>query len=218
MLEIAFDKNDNDEFLNQKRPVVEIFNQNPQSFCEYRNFAVEVLEKYSDEQIVLIKNNCKLFSSNLFAVALFVQSCLTETKTECVVFKTKNYESELKSYKPYVALTIALKYAIRLYNLPLKQAYKEIANMSYLGIDIKKDYENKLILMTLNDKTEKIEMKATTLEQAIVAVSCLKAYSLLKTGDAFATKIAVKDRDENVNINEVINQIVKNVVGFVDRQ
>ncbi|MBQ8870210.1 MAG: hypothetical protein IJ019_02400 [Alphaproteobacteria bacterium] len=217
MLEIIFDKNDNNEFLNQTRPVIEFIDNKEYSFDEYRLLAKNILQKYENEQIILVRNKTKSFSSNLFAVALFVQSCLQATKTECVVFKTKEYETALKAYRPYVALTIALKFAVRLYNQSVKQAYREMENMSYLGINIKKNYETNVICMNWNNKKNEVDFTGTDFEQSIITAATLKAYSLLKVTDSFKAIIHVNNEETKVDINEVINKIVQNVVRFVDR-
>ena len=211
MLEIAFDKNDNDEFLHAVRPVVTIQDEKLSSFEEYCQKAKQILATYSKEQIILIRNNSKDFSSNLFAVALFVSSCLTETKTECVVFKVSEYEKALAEYKPYVALTIALKYAIRLYNQPVADAYKEIANMAYLGIDIKRDYSDKKILMNINNGTDKVEYTSNSIDQAIVVAATLKAFALMKASKNFSAQIYQTTQNLTSDISEIINKIVKNV-------
>lgn len=217
MIEIAFDENDNNVFLGCERPVVDICNETRSSFADYRLFADEIIKKYKDEQIILVRNKSNSFSSNLFAVALFVSSCLNKTKTECVVFKVENHKKEFQTYKPYVALTIALKYAIRLCNLPITEAYKEISNMSYLGIEIKKDYKSNILNMKLNAENQVSQNICKTFEQTIIEVSSLKAYSLLELKDAFEITIYLNNKQENTNIDTIINQIVQNVLRFVDR-
>ena len=217
MIEIAFDEKDNNVFLGQVRQVVDICDEKCSSFEDYRMFADKILKQYENEQIILIKNKSKSFSSNLFAVALFVSSCLNKTKTECVVFKVENHKKEFQIYKPYVALTIALKYAIRLCNLPITEAYKEISNMSYLGIEIKKDYKSNILNMKLNAKNQVLHDICENFEQTVIAVSSLKAYSLLELKDEFEIIIYLNNNQENINIDTVINQIVQNVLRFVDR-
>lgn len=210
MIEIAFDKNNNNEFLGKIRPVVCFDNEALSSFNDYRQMAQQILEQYSKEQIILIRNNSERFSSNLLAVALFVQSCLMETKTECVVFKVKEYEQALQSYKPYVALTIALKYAIRLYNLPIAEAYREIENMSYLGINIKKDYSTKQILLSVEGQENGYNFETDSLEEAIITASTFKALSLKGTNKKHIAKILITNKEEVVNIDKSINVITYN--------
>ena len=211
MLEIAFDKNDNDEFLNQRRQVVEITDIECKTFTDYWKFANQILSKYEKEQIIIIRNSSVSFSSNIFAVALFVSSCLNQTKTECVVFKVEDHKKALQSYKPYVALTIALKYAIRLYNLPVNEAYKEIANMSYLGIDIKINYQDKIISMSLNNKEQGADYIGNDIEQAIISAATLKAFALMQIKSNYTAQIYQNVQNTTVDINNIILQIVKNV-------
>lgn len=216
MIEIAFDKNDNNEFLNQIRPAICIKDEVLSSFDEYRQMAQQILEQYSKEQIILIRNNSEEISSNLLAVALFVQSCLMETKTECVVFKVKEYEKALNSYKPYVALTIALKYAIRLCNQPINDVYREIENMSYLGINIKRDYIMKLILLTIEGNKDGYNLKTNSLEEAIIAASTFKAISLKGTNKKHLAKILITNKEEIVNIDKAINIITNNFLSDIN--
>ena len=63
------------------------------------------------------------------------------------MFKVKEKAAAIQAYKPFIALTIGLKYIIRLYQEELDNVYKEIAGLSYLGLNIKEDYlENKLYM------------------------------------------------------------------------
>ncbi len=211
MLEIAFDKNNDNKFLNQTRPVIMIENEQFNNFSDYCLFADNILKKYENDQIILIRNNSEKCSSNLLAVALFVSSCLIQTKTECAVFKVHDYENSLKNYKPYVALTIALKYAIRLFNLKTPEIYKEIANMSYLGIYVKRDYLNNSILLGFNENLSEPDVICNNLKLSIIQVATLKALALLNTKNDTTVKIEISKTDNVSDINDIINQIVENV-------
>lgn len=211
MLEIAFDKNDNDEFLNQTREVIEINDINCKTFADYWHLADEVLKKYENEQIILVRNNLITFSSNLFAVALFVSSCLNQSKTECVVFKVRDYENALKEYKPYVALTIAIKYAIRLYNQSVVETYKEIANMGYLGIDIKINYIDKIISMIIDKKEQGTDFVGKDIQEAIISAATLKAFALMQVNKKYTAQIYQNTQNKTMDIHYIISQIIKNV-------
>ena len=139
-----------------------------------------------------------------------------ETKTECVVFKVKEYEKALNSYKPYVALTIALKYAIRLCNQPINDVYREIENMSYLGINIKRDYIMKLILLTIEGNKDGYNLKTNSLEEAIIAASTFKAISLKGTNKKHLAKILITNKEEIVNIDKAINIITNNFLSDIN--
>ena len=147
MIEIVLDENTENTFLNAERPVYTINDTAEKTWEEYRGLAQKILTSYGDVPIIIIRNTNPQFSINWFAVALFIESCFIKNKLECAVFKVKDKTTAIQNYKPYIALTIGLKYIIRLYQEELDNVYKEIAGLSYLGLNIKEDYiENKLYM------------------------------------------------------------------------
>ena len=215
MLKIAFDRNINNEFLNQERPLVVIENNAPETFHDYCVISDEILDKYKNEPIIIIKNNSDKCSSNMLAVALFVSSALSETQTECIVFKVLDYEDAIAKYKPYVALTIALKYAIRLYNLTAKEIYREISTMSYLGICVKRNYFDNSILLNYKTNLSKPNIVCNNIQQAIIYAATLKTYSLLEIENGFFVEIKISEEKDNSDIYAIINQVIQNVINDI---
>lgn len=216
MIEIIFDRNADDVFLGEKKPVCSINKQEAQNWQEYRKLAKEILESHKGDKIVIIRNAAQNISVNWLAVALFIESCFLQSETEAVVFKTENYSEALAAYKPFVALSIGLKYAIRLYQDNLINMYKEIAALSYLHLSIKEDYlSNKLsIKFTNGGDTKKI--KASTVEEALTAIGIIKSLSLASAPVSIECDFDTTKTSGSADIDKVIQEIVQYTKPFIE--
>ena len=101
MIEIVLDQNEGDSFLNEERPVWEITKDMTGDFPSYREEARKLIARYGSDKIIIIRNNHQGFSNNMFAVALFVESCLLPNRMECAVIKVEDYLQALQKYKPF---------------------------------------------------------------------------------------------------------------------
>ncbi len=210
MIEIVLDQNEGDTFLNEIRPVVEINEPVCGGFPAYRQKAREVVEKYALEKIIIIRNQMSDFSINFFALALFVEACLLPNGMECAVIKVKDYPQALRLYKPFVALTIGIKYVMRLCAESAAMIYKEISGLGYLGLEIKNDYLNNKIFLTLPGKEEVRFFKAETVSEALILTGMLKSLALAQTGAAIRAEINIAPAvaiDENLIINQIVEMV-----------
>lgn len=178
MIEIAIDENSGDEFLNKVRPVFNVDSFFGNSFDDYRRHAKDFFEQFAEERVVIVRINCDNFSLNAFAVALFVESYRKDIKMECVVFKVKDRYSALEAYKPFVALTIAIKYVVRLCKENAEYIYKEFTCLSYLDLKIKEDCVNDKLYLVHEGDTFGKKFEVKTLEEALIAVGIVKALAL----------------------------------------
>lgn len=208
MIEIVLDETAENVFLNKSCPVYVVNGDEKKSWSDYRVLAHDVVATYNTEKTLIIRNNNPLFSINWFAVALFVESCLVETDLECVVFKTENRQAALKAYRPFIALTISLKYVIRLYQEELPDIYREIAILSYLGLNIKENYAENKLSMELPAEGELFTFNTETTEEALVAVGVLKSLALAQIPVHITAEIVKNDKSPVPDINKVIDTIV----------
>lgn len=216
MLEIALDENTGNTFLNAERPMYVINDAAEKTWDEYRELARKLITLYAETPIIIIKNNNPQFSNNLFAVALFVESCFIQNKIECAVFKVKNHEKALRAYKPFIALTIGIKYMIRLYQDELDNMYKEIAGLSYLGLEIKEDYLGNKLFMELPAPEEAHLLTSHTKEEALTAVGILKSISLTQKKVHLKAEISKTEDTSVPNIDKAIQKVVEYVKPWIN--
>lgn len=216
MIEIAIDGHDNDEFLEKTRPVIKIEQFLGKNLTDYRLKAKELLSAFGDEQIVIVRSFQDNFSVNLFALALFIESFHMQKVPDCVVFKVKDAEAALKQYKPYVALTIGLKYVMRLCSEDVKTIYKEIGNLGYLGLTVKNDYARNKIFISLagKDAVKKI-ITFNTLE-ALVVTGVLKSLALAKKGASIEAEINVVEETASIDEERIITQVCEMVHPWIN--
>lgn len=208
MIEIIFDRNLDDSFLNEKRPVA-VIEQHAEDWHGYRKMAKELLETYKNDRIAIIRAIGKKVSINWLAVALFAESCLFQSRTEAFVFKTENYEETVASYKPFVALTIGIKYALRLYHEDFKNMYKDIAGLSYLGLSIKEDYLRNKLIVKLERGGKTVKMQAVTTEETLAVIGTIKSLALASANVSVEGEFDMAGVSSAVDIDKVIDEIAE---------
>lgn len=216
MIEIVLDENGGDTFLDKVRPVFAIKEPLTYDLASYRSKARQLIEKYAETPIVIIQNANPEFSINLFALALFLESCFVENKIECAVFKVADSKKATEAYKPYVALTIALKYVMRLTSEDVKMIYKEIAGLGYLGLDIHNDYLADKIYLKLQGTAPFRKLHAKNVSEALVCAGILKALALANTGASFEAEINVQQKEQALDTDEIIVKIIKGVRPWIE--
>ena len=216
MIETVLDANDNDKFLNRTYRVI-----NPSAildapFSAYRNEAKKIISAYAAEAAIIIPEADTVFSINKLALALFVESCKVKNNLEFAVFKVKNLPKKTESYKPYVALTVAVKYVMRLINESPQNAFRDIANLSYLGLDIKHDYAHDKLFMSLQRKDPIKKIKSSNFSETLTLVGILKALSLTHTDTSIQAEIDCLNYDTPIDLDEIIDRVIGEVMPLID--
>ena len=132
MIDIAFDMHQDNTFCGEVFSVIEIENE-LQSWADYKKFAQLFIQQHSQEKTVVVKVTNSHFSINKFSVALFVSSFNLSCPLNLVVFKVDDLEQACEGYKPYLALTVALKYVLQLINEPAETIYKNAEKFAGLS-------------------------------------------------------------------------------------
>ena len=117
----------------------------------------------------------------MLAVALFVEAYHLPNMLECAVFKVEDNAAAIEEYKPYIALTIGMRLALRLCHENTRAIYREIENMGYLGLNIKTDYLAQKIYVGLSGNGDTTTFTAHTAQEAVAVAASLKALSLAQT-------------------------------------
>ncbi|MBQ7285452.1 MAG: hypothetical protein IJW72_04290 [Alphaproteobacteria bacterium] len=215
MIEIVLDGNDNNEFLHRPRPVLAIEDFAGTDYSSYRQKAQEIITMYSREPIIIIRNQSAQCSNNMLAVALFVEAHYVENNIECVVFKVADSHAAIEAYKPYVALTIGIKYIIRLMEENAKIIYKEIALLEYLGLQIERDYHDNKLIITLPGQGEPILMASTNTSEALSLIGAIKALALAHVDVSIKAEFQISDENPSFDHEEIINQVIKIVSPWI---
>ena len=215
MIEIAFDENTNLTYNGKKYPLIDV----PvleSSLASYKDFALKAMMKHAQTPYLIIKANEANFSFLKLAFAFFIVSCLCETALECVVFKVQNQKDAFEAYKPYVAASIAINYALRLIKLDPFYVYKELKCLNYLNFSLKENYAEKSILYTMTAQSEPIlNIETKCIFDAIVNVSILKALSLADTQKNISLKVYQTTAPENISGKTMIDAIINKLSSFL---
>lgn len=210
MIEIAFDENLDNTYKNEVYPVIDVPNLKGSDFKDYLLFAEKIIQKYSSSTYLIIQENEDLYNLNKVAFAFFVASCINETDFICLVCKVQNRKTAYEHYKPYIALSIGLKYALRLALEPIDVIYRELRCLNYLSFSVKENYANQTIVYRLQDEEKLATIMAETPVDAIVEVSVLKALSLAEIRKNIELIVPIcKQNKEEISPTDIINRFLK---------
>ena len=210
MIEIVLDSHNDDTFLNIKRPIYTISSFEGASLADYQKEAQNFIKQYAEEMIVIIRTP-QNFSRNMFALALFIESCHIENKIDCVVFQVDDYLRALEAYKPFVALTIAIKYVMRLCHEEITNIYREFTNLGYLGLATEQDILNKKIILRLGEASSYLKITTSSTGDALAAVGMLKALSLAKINVSIEVEIQEVLESAPLDEMKIINKLINDI-------
>ncbi len=215
MIEIAFDIHKNNQFKGKTYQLLDVPCLKGSSFEEYLNFARTYFETNTDcVYIIALEDNC-LYDVNKLALSFFIQSCLIPNKAECFVFKVSDSKKAFENYKPYIAASIGIKYALKLAEENVQNIYKELKCLNYLNFQIQENYLNNTLTykMTGNNLLKMIE--ANTVFEAIVFVSVLKILSLAGIKDNIELKVKVQRTEVVLDKAKLVNEILKQISSYI---
>lgn len=194
MIEIAFDENSDLSYKNKFYPTLDVLRMEKLDMAQKIDFAQKELLKYKNEPYLIAKTD----DFKQIGLAFFIASCLIETGVDCLVFKVKNQKEAMASYKPYIAASIGIKYALRLLNQAPLSVYKELKCLNYLNFSIKESYQDKSIVYTMGDVDKALKIETHTIFDALVEVSVLKALSLADIKKDIVLKVFITGQDEKI--------------------
>lgn len=213
MIDIAFDIHQDNTFCCEEFSIVTI-SEALKSWAEYKQFAEIFIKEHSAEKTVVVKAVNDGFSINKFSVALFVSSFNLSAPLELVVFKVDDMEKAREDYKPYLALTVALKYVLQLVDQPSKIIYKNISILGYLGVLINNDYTNDIMLLEyIGDKEgADYEFEAHTPFEALLYAAVIKTVAIAKLSIKLKIKIYIASSEmSKIDMELLAEQVIKTV-------
>ena len=216
MIEIVLDGNADDKFCGQKYAIVEIDSVTLNNWSEYREAAQQIIRKHAKEQTIIIKLKNTLYLNKL-SLALFFESIKNSNQLQYAVFKVDDLPKVRELYKPYVALTIAIKYALNLVNEEPKTIYKNISGLGYLGIDTQQDFTNNILTLTLpNSGSKPVVMDAKNLRDTVCGVAILKALSLAQIKINIQLNVECSETENLLDKDTVVEQIINNISAWIN--
>ena len=216
MIDIAFDIHEGNTFCDEVCPVISLDNT-PHTWEEYAEQAEDLIKRYGDDKTIILQINNPQFSMNKFSLALFVSSIKMPSTLDLAVFKVKDLETAREAYKPYLALTIAVKYVLQLFNATPEVIYKNISGLGYLGLSIKTDYvENTMTLVYEGAKEPLYHFETDNAFDALVMSAVLKTVSLAQIKEKFEVKMSLNLAPQKRTIDELIVQILKIVSPWIE--
>ena len=217
MIEIVLDANTDNKFCGQEYSIIVVDSVNLNHWIDYKQFAQQVIISHAKEQGVIIKLNNSNISLNRLSLALFVESIKNSNQLQYAVFKVEDLQKTREEYKPYVALTIAIKYALNLVNEEPNIIYKNISELGYLGIDTQQDFiNNHLILSLPNSDSSPILINANNLEDTICGVALLKTLSLAQVKVNIQLNIQYNETDNLVDKDILVEKIIHSVSTWIN--
>lgn len=217
MIEVVLDGNDDNKFCSKEYPVIDINYLKGSSWEAYRETARKIISDNSKEYALILKNDNTEISLNKMALAFFVESITVSNEIEYIVFKVSDLQKSREQYKPYIALSIAIKYALNLANETPNTIFKNISELGYLGIKTERNYAENTMVLTLPNSTSKpYVMSPKTLEETLCAVAVLKALSVGQFAINAKANIKILKTTEEINKTTMVDKIIKDISPWIN--
>ncbi len=216
MIEIAFDENKTPTYKSKSYPLIDVPLLKRADIRTYIDFAHQILEKYKEEQYVIVFENEAFFCIKTLAFAFFIASVLYDTKLDCLVLKVNDKTKTYLEYKPLVAASIGIKYALRIADLSPFEIYKELQCLNYLNFDIKEDYVNHALIYQTHAKGDKKIIAAHTIFEAILYVTLLKILALAEINENIELIVYKAKEKESFSKSQLIEAILTKFSAYQD--
>ena len=216
MIDIVFDSKEGDVFCGESYPCVDL-SAKASCWKNYEKLAQNFIAEYSTFKAVIVRSVEQGFSVNKFSVALFVESIQASSNIDYVVFKVSDLNKAIDCYKPYLALTIAIKYVLQLFDKKPSEVYRNISGLGYLGLDIKTNYlTNIMTLKYLPFLDVQNKFKTFNVFDALVMTAILKAVSLAKIQEGFAVEICLNEEPQIIEARHLVEQIIQKISPWIN--
>lgn len=179
MLEIVFDENKSSDFLGQSCRLIKVEDSFLSSWQNMRLYVRNLLKEQALERVLKLQTR----QGNLLyflALAFSIESYAEETNLETVVFEVDDSRQAFSEYRPFAALTNALRYMRDLLLMDEKEAYADIKRLGYLGLKVQEDYLNKQIVIQWQEGKSPQYFCATQKNAALLLIALFKFWAICK--------------------------------------
>lgn len=210
MIDVIFDKNYTYQTFDNRACPIYTLQTSGSCFAPYLTEAKKFVSVYARERFVIVTPTADYEALNLFATAVFCVSLIEENVIDGLVLKVTDKDAAMTAYRPFIALFVALKYVARLYQEGAEAAYREIADMAYLGLDVKMEYVRQQIVLHHQGREKFDDFVVDSTPDALVAAGFLKIIALLEKDVDVSAHIHIRSKDVmDFDIYDVICTIVK---------
>ena len=206
----------NQEIDAKNLPQVSIENNIFNKWIYYKNFAINLVENNKNQKGLIITRKENDISFEKLALAIFIASIIIPNDLESVIFEVDDFQKAKKSYNPYIAITVAIKYILNLFEKNTDEIYKDISGLGYLGLDVKRKFLNNTITLKLIRNSEYLhKYQTSTLSETLEKVAILKALSLTDVDISMELEILCNQNNENLDINDIIDKVVEKMFNLI---
>ena len=206
----------NKEIDAKNLPQVSIENNIFNKWIDYKNFAINLVENNKNQKGLIITRKENDISFEKLALAIFIASIIIPNDLESVIFEVDDFQKAKKSYNPYIAITVAIKYILNLSEKNTDEIYKDISGLGYLGLDVKRKFLNNTITLKLIRNSEYLhKYQTSTLSETLEKVAILKALSLTDVDISMELEILCNQNNENLDINNIIDKVVEKMFNLI---
>ena len=206
----------NKEIDAKNLPQVSIENNIFNKWIDYKNFAINLVENNKNQKGLIITRKENDISFEKLALAIFIASIIIPNDLESVIFEVDDFQKAKKSYNPYIAITVAIKYILNLSEKNTDEIYKDISELGYLGLDVKRKFLNNTITLKLIRNSEYLhKYQTSTLSETLEKVAILKALSLTDVDISIELEILCNQNNENLDINNIIDKVVEKMFNLI---
>lgn len=206
----------NKEIDAKNLPQVSIENNIFNKWIDYKNFAINLVENNKNQKGLIITRKENDISFEKLALAIFIASIIIPNDLESVIFEVDDFQKAKKSYNPYIAITVAIKYILNLSEKNTDEIYKDISGLGYLGLDVKRKFLNNTITLKLIRNSEYLhKYQTSTLSETLEKVAILKALSLTDVDISMELEILCNQNNENSDINDIIDKVVEKMFNLI---
>lgn len=210
-MEIIFDENKETTFQGQIYPIFNLETNVSIDFNWLLQTAKTLANRYQDEENIIIvpsqENDCMM----IFAALLSIVGRDNTPAPRQAIFKVADFREAMEKYRDFYAFTIAAVYTLRLMKMDVKEMYKDIEALSYLGLETQTDYIKNTLTLHLPSNGKKYVFKAGNMENTIILTSFIKMLSIINAKPQIDVKIIlnklpennIKDKSEDAMLNKL---------------
>lgn len=211
---ILTEKSKETDTKNSSRIFIEhnVFNK----WKDYKDFAITLVKTHKNQREIIIIRKENDISFEKLALAIFIASTIIPNNLESAIFEVDDFQKARKSYNPYIAITVAIKYILNLSEKNIDEIYKDISGLGYLGIDVKRKFLDNTITLKLTRNSEhSYKYQTVTLKETLEKVAILKALSLTDKDISMELEILCNPNNSNLDTDNIIDKVVENMLNLI---